>query len=337
MSRKKKNTDRTDFVSGDNPLTREFRKTSRGDDLSGSFAGEASDDGNAFEVTPAAPFPDADLETISGVTRVSAGEIGIAPDSGTGTPNEPATVSGKQLGGSESSEKDSADAQSPDGRNVNAGAGVRKRSRKNPAAGGDFTENENGDGKKDDESASPSAAVPGERSKSGKTSGRKKGSPDPAERKFFLLTSCIIASALLWLTYKCIFPYVEDMWFSRFTEPALYQSNGHYTEYHLRRRVIPELLAERGISFPFRAGDGVVLKDVTAGPGSTLNMHFDLTPEFAESQNPDEVYMHMCGSRFIRERILTIVDSYRLIYTVDGRDFAELEIDGDSCSGIMYD
>lgn len=335
MSRKKKNTGRKDFVSGDNPRAQEFSKTSSVDALSGISVPAGSDD--ASEMTSAVSFPDADLETISGVTRVSAGEIGIAPDSGTRSPKEPEKVSGKQNGGGEPSGKDDAKAESPDGHNENTGAGGRKRSRKNSGTVGAFTGNEADEGRKDDGESASSAGSSGERSRAGKTSGRKKISPDPAERKFFLLTSCIIASALLWLTYKCIFPYIEDMWFSRFTEPALYQSNGHFTEYHLRRKVIPELLAERGISFPFRAGDGVVLKDVTAGPGSTLNMHFDLTPEFAESQNPDDVYMHMCRSRFIRERILTIVDSYRLIYTVDGRDFAELEIDGDSCSGIMYD
>lgn len=276
---------------------------------------------------------EADLETISGVTRVSARELGISPEGGGAVFAE----TDKDSAGDEGSRKPPET-----GRSRNSRRDGGKRSESSDSSRREKS-SESSSGEAEPEVTAP-CEMPAENARSktrGRSSvagkGKRKAAPDPLETRFFRLSVIIIAAGILWLIYKCIYPYAEDRWFNRFTEPALYQSNSHYTEFHLKLNIIPRMLEERGIKLPYRTGEGVTLTGVTAGPGSTLNMHFDLSPEFAAEHNPDEAYMHMCRSRYIREKILTAVDSYRLIYTVNGEDFAELEIEEENCSGIMYD
>ena len=340
-----------------------------------SVSGKVSSSDDSAEKESVHPV---DLESISGVVRVTAAEMGIGnaaggkasavvsgQDSSSGKNTESSVSSSEEsakeensAGSSRKSSRSSGKSETPeaaDAGNVKADnpvsekkggsgdsevktseSGNRGRKSSGKRISGEEVTAATGAGDSDKDKGD-SAATAGKAAKKRRVTGKKPQPEDPVEKKFFRLSLVLIIIVVSWFFYKCIFPYIEDAWFTRFSEPALYQSNGHYTEFHLRLNVIPLLLKERGITLPYRISDDVILKDVTAGPGSTLNMHYELSPAFAEFQEPDEVYMYMCSSRFIREQILTKVDSYRLLYSVNGKDFAELEIEDDSCSGITYD
>ena len=157
---------------------------------------------------------------------------------------------------------------------------------------------------------------------------------DRVERLCFRFITGTLAAALIFLLGKCLYPFFRDVFLNEYREPVLYQSNGHFTEYNLKLNFIPEIT--RNMSFPVVISEEVSLIDITAGPGSVLDMHYLVSDDFLMEQEPADVAEYMCGSRFIREQLLTRVDTYRISYHTGKGLNSFLEISEENCAGTPY-
>ncbi len=114
--------------------------------------------------------------------------------------------------------------------------------------------------------------------------------------------------------------------------PSPYREDGRYTEFHIKSSILPILTKNE--KFPNKISNDVEITKITAGPGSTINYYYNISPNFAKVHSTSDVKKYICQNTQLRNKIVSKLDSYNFVYFQGDKYLYTVKVTEASCKSL---